>query len=363
MVIRRSHGETGGLSVALAAVVVFVMGSLGVLVTRSLQTTLTITKLRSGETSSEQNLRRYSSLSCPSFLSQKRHEIADPNKDIPWNEYTRLTQNAPPFWISLHNEKFDSVRWYIWRKGYYYEKGLEKIWRDILSRAAPSTSRVIDVGANIGYYSLLTQSLGFRVDSFEPNPVNLLRFCQSIVKNGPETSVSIHPMGVAESPSTLQFVLKSKNPGANGFWPPEKGRYRGSAPTMDIRVVSLDEFARERGWFQNAPQIPILKIDVEGLETHVVMGAKELLRRRLVDNVLMEITVSDSRQALECTNALAVIAEAGYALAGQGGWQGPTNPPLPLWKKASGKDLARAIVDHVRTDPTMNQLNLWWSKA
>jgi hypothetical protein len=64
-------------------------------------------------------------------------------------------------------------------------------------------------------------------------------------------------------------------------------------------TVTLDDFAREHGWFAAAdistpavslPKvvIAILKIDTEGHEPYVLEGAKQLLKSGLVRNVLLE---------------------------------------------------------------------------
>lgn len=85
------------------------------------------------------------------------------------------TQTKKSFLIALHKKEHDKVRWDILRHGRYYEWNLEDIWSRLLSQAPPG-SHVVDVGGNIGYYSLFSASLGnFVIDSFEPNPSNILR--------------------------------------------------------------------------------------------------------------------------------------------------------------------------------------------
>ena len=43
---------------------------------------------------------------------------------------------------------------------------------------------VLDVGGNIGWYTLVAASLCYRVVTFEPNIINNIRLCESLPMNG-----------------------------------------------------------------------------------------------------------------------------------------------------------------------------------
>ena len=117
----------------------------------------------------------------------------------------------PQFAISVHNRQYDRVRYSsIYLKGDYYEKKVRNRFLFILKEEEESeemqpeteqeeidnnrldhhgqrrrrrTPFVIDVGGNIGYYSLLSASLNHHVVTFEINPANLIRLCESIQLN------------------------------------------------------------------------------------------------------------------------------------------------------------------------------------
>ena len=108
----------------------------------------------------------------------------DPN---PGPQYVVEVNQAPtanPFFISLHKFSFDPIRGFIHANQRYYEFKLEVAWAEILQNAPPE-ARILDVGGNVGYFSLLSAAMGssFRVDTFEPNPLNLLRACESLEQN------------------------------------------------------------------------------------------------------------------------------------------------------------------------------------
>ena len=101
----------------------------------------------------------------------------------------RFTATDPPFWIALHNPSFDKMRWVsIKKSGEYYEKGVTSIYHEILSTYDLTTEQpiaplVIDIGMNIGWFSLYSRAHKHDVAAFEPNPVMFLRMCESLGYN------------------------------------------------------------------------------------------------------------------------------------------------------------------------------------
>lgn len=108
-------------------------------------------------------------------------------KDYPGSaRFKKETTVDPPFWIALHGKHKDKLRWKIMRHGVYYEKGITLQFQKILKDQPAGI--VLDVGMNIGWFSLLSRSLGHNVYSFEPNPMNIKRMCASLrLNNGWDT--------------------------------------------------------------------------------------------------------------------------------------------------------------------------------
>ena len=106
-----------------------------------------------------ENPGNYVPISCPGVLEQvktKALPVRDPNEGV---LYGRRVKRTPAFWVSLHNRNFDSTRWNIMESGDYYERALSASFEEILQNS-PHGSRVLDVGGNIGYFSLLSASNG-----------------------------------------------------------------------------------------------------------------------------------------------------------------------------------------------------------
>lgn len=190
----------------------------------------------------------------------------DPNED---RVYLRKLSSKPSFFVSVHNQSYDAVRWNsIFEEGRYYEDQVHQRFLEILSDQPKSL--VIDVGANIGYYTLLSASLGHDVLAFEINPANILRICESLTMNGWRSpQVSTFQNGVSDTHGSPLQVLVPKNPGQAFMNQIDdiRGLHRiqntntTSSHHAFTTTVTLDQFARDHGWFSQAPfSISILKV-------------------------------------------------------------------------------------------------------
>lgn len=102
---------------------------------------------------------------------------------------------------------------------------------------------VIDVGANIGWISLVAASLGMQTLSFEPNPRNIVRLCQTIFLNDFK-GMKVFPIGVADKDGRLYFREDKANPGESTVRSKRK-----SSSDVEIAVRSLDSVLFEEGFF------------------------------------------------------------------------------------------------------------------
>ncbi|MFD7016379.1 FkbM family methyltransferase [Streptomyces sp. NPDC059928] len=144
----------------------------------------------------------------------------------------------------------------------------------------------IDVGANIGYYSLLASQLvgaGGQVVAIEASPVFHRRLVRQVALNR-RTNIRAVNEAVADSRRTLTFTLASShNMGANSIVPyegPAESSFEVEARPL-AEVLSAAEVARAR----------VIKIDVEGAEGSVVRGLAPVLDRLRPDaEITVEVT-------------------------------------------------------------------------
>lgn len=209
----------------------------------------------------------------------------------------RFTITDPPFWIALHNPSFDKMRWAsIKDKGEYYETGVTSIFHEILSGydVTKETPLVIDIGMNIGWFSLYSRAHGHDVASFEPNPVMFLRMCESLEYNKwgeygiNDNSVSLWRYGLGINKGSFNLTL-GNNPGGSSFF--EDRLAKKFRRTIPVEVTTLDTVAISQGWLDR--KISLMKVDVEGFEPYVFEGGKRLLNEGHIEHILMESSVTD----------------------------------------------------------------------
>ena len=141
---------------------------------------------------------------------------------------------------------------------------------------------VCDVGANLGYYSILMSELvghAGRVHCFEPNPgmCELLR--ATLGTNGFASRATVHPVALseAEKPAINFFIPHNEPKNAHAV---PAGFTHPSGHTIMVPTRKLDSL--------EFPRLDFIKIDVEGAELAVLGGLqrlKETFRPRIVSEV------------------------------------------------------------------------------
>lgn len=318
----------------------------------------------------------------------------DPNRGKQILAHIDRVPNVPPFDIAIHIKSFDKPRWLLYKHGRYYEHNLERAWTRLVQRAPPH-SRIWDVGGNIGYYSFLSVAFGksLVVDTFEPNPLNLLRACETFRHHrlsrefdennnnkdeevpGTTTNpaiMNLWKLGISDTKGGLTFQYHPKNPGGGYFVPGGDGAVAdatnvGPDPKRDssaelLQVTTLDDFARARGFLSDdideddGLRIEILKIDVERHEAHVLVGARNLLQRRVIQNVFIEWNGQDERDLHR--QALQTLTETGYTLCGWGVSKGPSLGNVPFDNQDRSQVLSN--IEKYMSKMKKKHVNLWW---
>jgi len=164
----------------------------------------------------------------------------------------------------------------------------------------------IDVGANVGWYTLLACGLGAkRVYAFEPNPrmASLLRRTLSV--NGYQKKVTFTEAACGEHEGKLHLFVDPYQAGGAHIGPTATEAapsYRNGAQAPLVEVVRLDEVVLKEGL--EGPVI--MKIDVEGFEPRVIAGASRLLTEL---KPILFIEHHEHNEAM-----LAHLTELGYQL-------------------------------------------------
>jgi FkbM family methyltransferase len=135
---------------------------------------------------------------------------------------------------------------------------------------------VYDLGANVGYVSLLTaRRLGThgRILAFEPLPANLERLRENVQLNSLRDQVQVIPLAVAARTGRARFLVHAS--GGMGKVEGSAGRNGAYTEAIEVETVRLDDFVFGRG----NPAPDLIKMDMEGGEVLAFPGMRRVLRR------------------------------------------------------------------------------------
>ena len=142
---------------------------------------------------------------------------------------------------------------------------------DILRNSLCAGDIVIDVGANVGYISAVAASLvgpSGEVHGFEPLKECYERLC-FLQKLNPQYNFVFNNVAVGQEPGSLPISYEPQGGSRNASFVPDGA---GSI-TRQVPVVRLDDYI-----FRNISEperIKFIKIDVEGFEFPVLLGAEK----------------------------------------------------------------------------------------
>lgn len=162
---------------------------------------------------------------------------------------------------------------------YAYEKEV----RDYLKSqvAANRFATFIDIGACIGEYCVWLGSQGVRCFAFEP--VNHAAVKQNILLNNVGDKVTLFECGLGSKVEKVQFKVMTTVTGSSYI-----DRDSGEG---NIRIETLDGLLPQMDLDLNSPVI--VKLDVEGMETEVLEGARNFICQAKDLRIIFERYVGD----------------------------------------------------------------------
>jgi FkbM family methyltransferase len=173
--------------------------------------------------------------------------------------YELIETDMGPLWMLTRDEV---MRPYLTRCG-NWDQSTGALLRRLLRPGA----RFLDVGANVGYFSLFVHrlALDIQIESVEPHPVlhNLLQ--ANMWANG--VDARIHNTALGEQRRLLPMRSPDMNPGDSrvGVKTPDS-RY-----DLVVPVLTADELLAGRAF-------DVAKITVQGFEPEVVLGMERVVR-------------------------------------------------------------------------------------
>ena len=133
---------------------------------------------------------------------------------------------------------------------------------------------IADIGANVGFYTVHMAKwvgAGGRVLAFEPDPFTFELLRRRAAAASP-ANIEMRQFALGEAHGTATLYCSAYNRADN------RVLQRHDEPhveAIEIEVRALDEYLAERG----LPGVDAMKIDVQGLEAHVLRGAQQTIPR------------------------------------------------------------------------------------
>jgi FkbM family methyltransferase len=142
----------------------------------------------------------------------------------------------------------------------------------------------VDVGANIGYYTCLAGVAKVPVLAFEPYPRNLWNLYESIRLND-QRDVEVFPIALGSQPG-ITDIYGATGPSASLLqnWSGYSAKHKHTISVNTMDAVIADRVVGRRAF---------IKIDVEGFEYQVLLGAKKVLNASPKPIWLIEVCLNE----------------------------------------------------------------------
>ncbi len=144
-----------------------------------------------------------------------------------------------------------------------YETAMTKVF---LSRLRSGTT-FVDIGANLGYYTVLACKRVGRIVAYEPAKENVDLLKKNVGVNA-ATNVTVVQSGIGDTIETRKLSLDADNKGKHSL-------LDGGGRSEDIAITTLDRSLADLG----VSRVDLIKMDIEGWEAHAFAGMRETLRR------------------------------------------------------------------------------------
>lgn len=145
---------------------------------------------------------------------------------------------------------------------------------------------VIDVGTNVGYFTLLASKLvgaNGKVIGYEANPELVLNVKDNLAMNWTTENTKIINKAIYSKNAILNFLTSERFHGYSSIHEkPKDENLIDNYTSIEINAVSLDSE------LQDVEFIDLIKIDIEGGEYHAFLGMMGLIENKKIKRISFE---------------------------------------------------------------------------
>ncbi len=152
-----------------------------------------------------------------------------------------------------------------------YHKQMTKVVKSIITKGMVC----LDIGANIGYFTLIMARLvgGGKIFAFEPEPYNFDLLVKNITINGYHNITPIQK-AISNKNGRAKLFLDRVNPGSHSLARQGQNTHTFGRDIVEVEVQTLDSFFRDYNG-----KIDFVKMDVEGAELTVLEGMENIINK------------------------------------------------------------------------------------
>lgn len=162
---------------------------------------------------------------------------------------------------------------------------------DIIQRFNPLPGQVvIDVGAHVGRYTLLSSKLvgpGGKVIAVEAAPANFYLLQRNLRLNNSDNVIALNCAAFSRDIDKMQLFLPGKEQGNTIYNTVMEQRATTTQESVTVSALTLDTVLKKAG--VSSHEVNWIKIDVEGAEYEVLKGAQEILANSNDLSLLVEV--------------------------------------------------------------------------
>lgn len=198
----------------------------------------------------------------------------------------------------------------LWRAETFWEKEPETIlWTESFRSLTDRNLDFIDIGANLGIYSLFALTTGIykRVVAVEPMPLNFEALEQNVILNGFKENVILYNQPLYSHPIEAAFKFDDSRVGASGGQVVEKRITNDSQEGVSVQCLTGDTIIEN-----NSVKNCVVKIDVDGLELKILQGFEQSLSSDVICGLLVEATTQNIEEISDFMNRYGYSVDAQF---------------------------------------------------
>ena len=186
----------------------------------------------------------------------------------------------------------------------------EELESKLVKKEIQKGNVVLDLGANIGYFTLLFAKLvgnEGKVFAFEPEPNNFALLKKNIEINGYK-NITLENMAISNNVGKIKLYISNIRTGMHRIYP----SHFCTKKFVEVKTTTLDEYFKNQDFIE---KISFIKMDVEGSELGILKGMKKIFEKNMKLKLLLEFVPSCIKEyGADPSELLKLLTDEGFQI-------------------------------------------------